>query len=152
MKEKQKKRRKKERMKKEKERKKINDNGMDRWCCESREVQRLKSLDRGEGNFPGGQSPSVAPGIHSQLNPNFVFCLFSPSVQFQVWEKQNWRLHSSFFIENTIPAQMAKGIIIRSRRVMVACYVSGAQSCDILSNSLVSEKKKMANCEYLISA
>jgi len=38
MKEKQKKRRKKERMKKEKERKKINDNGMDRWCCESREV------------------------------------------------------------------------------------------------------------------
>ena len=34
---------------------------------------------------------------------------------------------------------------------MVAGYVSGAQSCDILSNSLVSEKK-MANCEYLISA
>ena len=35
---------------------------------------------------------------------------------------------------------------------MVACYIAGAQSCDILSNSLVSEKKKKANCEYLISA
>ena len=38
MKERQTKRRKKERTKKEKERKNINDNGMDRWCCESGEV------------------------------------------------------------------------------------------------------------------
>lgn len=39
---------------KERKKKKINDSGMNRWCCESREVH---NLDRGEVNFPGGWSP-----------------------------------------------------------------------------------------------